>query len=63
MSQARRVYNEKITDYNKSIRRFPRSLLAGMFGFDKRPLFAVTDASDREAPQVDFGSSTTTTGG
>jgi LemA protein len=63
VSQARRVYNEKITDYNKSIRRFPRSLLAGMFGFDKRPLFAVANASDRENPQVDFGSSTTTTGG
>ena len=63
VSQARRVYNEKVNDYNKSIRRFPRSLLAGMFGFDKRPLFAVANASDRENPQVDFGSSTTTTGG
>ncbi|MCU1487579.1 MAG: LemA family protein [Actinomycetia bacterium] len=63
VSQARRVYNEKVNDYNKSIRRFPRSILAGTFGFDKRPLFAVSDPSDRNAPQVDFGSSTTTTGG
>lgn len=63
VSQARRVYNETITDYNRSIRRFPRSIFAGIFGFDKRPLFAVADASDREAPTVDFGSTTTTTGG
>jgi LemA protein len=63
VSQARRVYNEQINDYNKSIRRFPRSILAGMFGFDKRPLFTVSEPSDRDAPTVDFGSSTTTTGG
>jgi LemA protein len=60
VGQARRVYNETITDYNKTIRRFPRSLLAGMFGFDKRLLFAVSDPADRDAPTVDFGSSTTT---
>ena len=38
-------------------------VLAGTFGFDKRPLFTVSEPSDRNAPQVDFGSSTTTTGG
>lgn len=63
VTQARRVYNEVITEYNKSIRRFPRSILAGMFGFDKRVLFTVTEPSDRNAPTVDFGSTTTTTGG
>jgi LemA protein len=66
VGQARREYNEVANDYNKSIRRFPRSILAGMFGFDKRDLFSVSDASDRDAPEVDFGdstSTTTTTGG
>jgi LemA protein len=62
VAQARRQYNEVITDYNRTIRRFPRSLLAGIFGFDKRTLFAVSEPTDRDAPQVDFGS-TTTTGG
>lgn len=52
--QARRVYNEVTTDYNRTIRRFPRAVFAGIFGFDKRPLFAVQDPSDREAPEVDF---------
>lgn len=52
--QARRVYNEVTTDYNRTIRRFPRAVFAGIFGFDKRTLFQVQDPSDREAPEVDF---------
>ena len=59
VQQARRDYNGVTTDYNRSIRRFPRSLVAGIFGFDKRPLFSAPPAA-REAPTVDFGSSTTT---
>jgi LemA protein len=59
VQQARRDYNGVVTDYNRSIRKFPRSLFAGIFGFDKRPLFeAEPDA--REAPTVDFDSTTTT---
>jgi LemA protein len=59
VQQARRDYNAVTTDYNRSIRRFPRSIFAGIFGFDKRPLFTAPPAA-REAPTVDFGSSTTT---
>lgn len=58
IAQARRDYNGVITDYNRSIRRFPRSLLAGMFGFDKRPLFEAPSAA-RENPQVDLSVTTT----
>lgn len=61
VAQARRDYNAVVTDYNRSIRRFPRSIFAGIFGFDKRPVFAAQPA-DREAPQVDFGTSSTTGG-
>jgi LemA protein len=60
IAQARRDYNGVVTDYNRSIRRFPRSLLAGMFGFDHRPTFEAS-ASASEPPVVDLGSSTTTT--
>ena len=64
IAQARRDYNGVVTDYNRAIRRFPKSLLAGLFGFDKRILFEATPA-DREVPPVDLGnapSTTTTTG-
>jgi LemA protein len=61
IGQARRDYNAVITDYNRSIRRFPRSVFAGIFGFDKRPLFTAEVAA-RNVPTVDFGT-TTTSGG
>lgn len=51
---ARQDYNAVATQYNTSIRRFPRSLLAGMFGFDKKPLFTASTES-RDVPNVDLG--------
>jgi LemA protein len=64
IAQARRDYNATTTDYNRSIRRFPRSLMAGVFGFDKRTLFRAT-AGATTPPTVDLGgpssSSTSTT--
>jgi LemA protein len=53
VAQARREYNEATTDYNRSVRRFPGSLVAGMFGFEQRALFTATEGSD-EAPTVDL---------
>jgi LemA protein len=60
IAQSRRDYNGVVTDYNRSIRRFPRGILAGLFGFDKRPLFNAEPAS-REAPTVDLEVNSTTT--
>lgn len=53
VAQARRVYNEDATTYNRAIRRFPRSIVAGMFGFEKRTLFQATAGAD-QAPEVDI---------
>lgn len=59
IAQARRDFNGAVTSYNVAIRRFPRSLIAGVFGFDRRPLFqAAPGATDN--PTVDLGGSTTT---
>lgn len=60
IAQARRDYNATVTDYNRSIRRFPRGLLAGMFGFEKRPLFSA-EVEARNAPTVNLDTGTTTT--
>ena len=63
IAQARRDYNGEVTSYNASIRRFPRSLVAGLFGFDNKPLFEA-DPGSRTAPTVDLGNNpgaTTTT--
>jgi LemA protein len=59
IAQSRREYNAVITDYNRTIRRFPRSIFAGIFGFDKRPLFNAQPA-DRDVPTVDLDVTTST---
>jgi LemA protein len=46
-------YNEAVQEFNTSIRRFPNSLLAGLFGFDAKEYFEA-DATAREVPQVSF---------
>jgi len=49
----RRRYNEAAKDYNVYIRKFPTSMFAGMFGFDRRPPFEAAAGSDK-APEVKF---------
>ena len=50
---ARKDYNEVVTEFNTAIRRFPNSLLAGLFGFEKKPLFTAADGA-QNAPVVEF---------
>ena len=53
IATARRDYNEAVQSYNTSIRRFPKSLFAAMFGFERAELFeADEDAQDN--PLVSF---------
>jgi LemA protein len=52
VSQARRDYNGAATSYNVNIRQFPRALIAGMFGFDRKPLFEAAPEA-REAPDIE----------
>jgi LemA protein len=53
VAQARRTYNETVTDFNRAVRRFPRSIVAAVFGFDKRTLFEAVSGAD-VAPTVDL---------
>ncbi len=50
---ARRDYNNAVKTYNVKIRRFPASILAGLFGFESRTMYEAP-ASDSETPVVDF---------
>jgi LemA protein len=61
IAQARRDYNGVVTAYNASIRRFPRSMVAGVFGFHAKPFFKAT-TSATTPPTVDLGNTTTTLG-
>lgn len=53
IAQARRDYNESVKGYNATIRRFPKSLFAGMLGFEKAEFFEA-DAGAEQAPTVSF---------
>lgn len=51
---ARKDYNEVVQSYNAAIRKFPKSLLAGLFGFEKAEFFEA-DADAQDVPEVSFG--------
>ena len=50
---ARKNFNDAAKDYNTAIRRFPKNILAGMFGFDKRAYFEAQEGAE-VAPTVEF---------
>ena len=53
ISTARVDYNEAVGTYNKHLRRFPSSLIAGLFGFEKREMFEAPAGSEI-VPDVNF---------
>ena len=53
ISVERRNFNEAAKGYNTSIRTFPRNILAGMFGFEKRPYFEAQEGV-HNVPVVQF---------
>jgi LemA protein len=48
---ARQHYNDQVMTYNTSIQMFPRSIVAGSFGFQPETFFEIKEA-DREVPTV-----------
>lgn len=53
ISVERRKFNEATRDYNTYIGLFPQSLLAGMYGFDKKGYFEASEGAEN-APEVQF---------
>ena len=53
ISVARRDYNESARKYNTTLRSFPKNILVGMFGFEKKAYFEAQEGSE-QAPTVQF---------
>ncbi|MDE6515924.1 MAG: LemA family protein [Bacteroidales bacterium] len=53
ISVERKNFNEVVQVYNTRLRRFPTNLIAGMFGFEKKPYFAAQPGAET-APEVNF---------
>lgn len=53
ISVERRNFNDAARKFNTSIRTFPRNIIAGMCGFEKRPYFEAEEGAAK-APEVKF---------
>ncbi len=50
---ARQDYNKSIEGYNLKVKRFPKSLLASVFGFKEKPFYKA-DAGSEKNPDIKF---------
>lgn len=50
---ARQDYNKSIEGYNLKVKRFPKSILASVFGFKEKPFYKA-DAGSEKAPDIKF---------
>lgn len=57
LAAVRRFFNSATKEFNNAVQTFPSSLLAGMFGFKKEPMFEVPEeqrADIEKAPEIKF---------
>lgn len=54
LQNSRRYYNAVVRDLNTKIQSFPTNIIAGMFNFQQRQFFEITDPTDRAVPTVKF---------
>jgi len=50
---ARQDYNKSIEGYNLKVKRFPKNILAGIFGFKEKPFYKA-DAGTEKNPDIKF---------
>src|SRR3954471_2854216 len=51
---SRRIYNSNVQQFNTRIQQFPASIPAKQTGYAEKQYFEITEAAEREAPQVSF---------
>jgi LemA protein len=54
IQNSRRYYNAVVRDLNTRIQSFPTNIIAGMFNFQQRQFFEISDAAERAVPSVKF---------
>lgn len=53
IATSRRDYNDAVTDYNTTVKKFPTNIIAGMFNFKEKDYFEVSEGKT-EVPKVEF---------
>jgi LemA protein len=51
---SRRIYNSNVQQFNTRIQQFPASIPAKQMGYAQKEFFAITEAGEREVPEVSF---------
>jgi LemA protein len=51
---SRRIYNSNVQQFNTRIQQFPSSMVANRMSYTAKQYFEITEAAEREAPQVSF---------
>ena len=54
IASSRKYYNGVVKEFNNRCEMFPSNLIAGIFGFRRKPMFEVTDEAQRENVKVQF---------
>lgn len=54
LQNSRRYYNAVVRDLNTRIQSFPTNIIAGMFNFQQRQFFEISDPAERAVPNVKF---------
>ncbi|ARF16755.1 LemA family protein [Sporosarcina ureae] len=51
---ARKDYNDVVSVFNRTVKRFPGKIVASIFGFDEKEYFKAVEGA-QQPPSVDFG--------
>ncbi|PIC82173.1 LemA family protein [Sporosarcina sp. P1] len=51
---ARKDYNDVVSIFNRTVKRFPGKIVASIFGFDEKEYFKAVEGA-QQPPSVDFG--------
>ena len=54
IANSRKYYNAVVKEFNTKRETFPSTIVAGMFHFEKQPLFEVASGAERENVKVQF---------
>lgn len=54
IANARKYYNATVKQLNNKIEMFPSNIVAGLFRFEKRSMYLVDTAAQRENVKVEF---------
>ena len=54
IANGRKYYNATVKDYNRALMVFPNNIVANIFHFKPKAMFAIENAKEREAVKVEF---------